>query len=151
MGELLTDEIRAAIGTTETVGPIEISRREIVKYSVATEQRLDRFCRGDEAPPMFLFGAIRPILTAGELQPDGLAADPLLPDLPLRRVMAGGTKMRYHRPVRAGDVLTATRTLTDLFEKQGRSGPLIFAVFELRVETEAGEAIAEEVQTRIVR
>ena len=151
MDELLTDGIRAAIGTAETIGPIEISRREIVKYAVATDQRLERFLNGDEAPPMFLFGVIRPVLAAGDLQVDGLAADPLLPELPLRRVMAGGTKMRYHRPVRAGDVLVATRTLTDLYEKQGRSGPLIFAVTELRVETVDGDAIAEETQTRIVR
>ena len=147
----ITEEIRASIGASETYGPLEVTRREIVKYSVATEQRLDRFLRGDEAPPMFLFGLIRPILGPNELGEDGLAGDALLPKLPLERTMAGGTKIRYHRAVRAGEVLEATRTLVDIYEKSGRSGPLIFVVYELRVTTTDGEPIAEETQTRIVR
>ena len=40
--------------------------------------------------------------------------------------MAGGLKIEYHRDIFPGDWLTATRTLTDIYEKQGRSGPLIF-------------------------
>ena len=100
---------------------------------------------------MFLFGLVRPILGPGELAPDGLAEDALLPRLPLERTMAGGTKIRYHRAVRAGEVLEATRTLVDIYEKSGRSGPLIFVVYELRVTTTDGEPIAEETQTRIVR
>src|SRR3546814_3632854 len=36
------------------------------------------------------------------------------PELPLKRVTAGGTKIRYFRPVRPGDKLVATRTLADV-------------------------------------
>ena len=151
MGELLTDEIRAVIGSSESYGPFEVSRREIQKYAVATEQRLAHFLRGDEAPPMFLFGLLRPVLGADQLEADGLAADPLMPKLPLTRTMAGGTRMRYARAVRPGDVVMATRTLTDIFEKEGRTGPLIFVVYELEVQTQDGELIAQETQTRIVR
>jgi hypothetical protein len=61
---------------------------------------------GDEAPPMFLFGADRPLTPLAELGPDGLRADTLMPELPLKRVMAGGIRQRYHRPVRPGDRLT---------------------------------------------
>ncbi len=151
MSGLITDEIRSSIGASESFGPIEVTRREIVKYAVATEQRLGRIKRGDEAPPMFLFGVLRPILEASQLGEDGLAGDPLLPELPLQRVMAGGTKMRYLRAVRPGDVLVATRTLVELYEKAGRLGPLIFVVYELRIATQSGELIAEETQTRIAR
>jgi 3-methylfumaryl-CoA hydratase len=150
LDELLTDEMRAAIGTCESFGPIEVARREIVKYAVATEQRLERFRSGDEAPPMFLFGLLRPVLPHDELDEDGLSADPLLPELPLSRVMAGGTKMRIYQPICAGDVLQATRTLVDMREKKGRSGQLIFVHYELRVTNEAGELVALETQTRIL-
>ena len=51
MSSLITDEIRSSIGASESFGPIEVTRREIVKYAVATEQRLDRIKCGDEAPP----------------------------------------------------------------------------------------------------
>lgn len=148
---LISEEARSAVGKSETFGPTKISRREIQKYSAATQQRVERFRDGDEAPPMFLFGVVRPILEAGELEDDGLAVDRLIPELPLKRVMAGGTKMRLHRPVRAGDTIVATRTLVDLYEKQGRSGPLLFAVTEIRASTQDGELLSVEKQTRILR
>jgi len=148
---LITDQIRAAIGREESYGPLEVSRREIVKYSIATEQRLDCYRRGDKAPLMFLFGLVRPLLGIDQLGADGLAPDPLLPDLPLSRTMAGGTTVRWHREIRPGDVLVATRTLRDIYEKQGRSGPLIFVVYELRVSTTKGDLVVEEKQSRIVR
>jgi len=149
--DLITPEIRARIGHRESIERIEITRRDIVKYALATAQRLDKYNRGDEAPPMFLFGALRPIVPLDELGTDGIPIKTLLPDLPLKRVMAGGTKIKYHRPVVPGDVLVGTHTLTDIYEKQGSSGPLIFIVYKLEIETQSGEPIMEETQTRIVR
>jgi 3-methylfumaryl-CoA hydratase len=53
--------------------------------------------------------------------------------------------------VRPGDVLVGTLRLADVFEKQGSSGPLIFVVYEMKVENEDGEPVMDETQTRIVR
>ena len=72
MTPLLTDEHRAWIGREEPPISVEVSRRDIVKYSIATEQLQQKYLIGDEAPPMFifnLFGA-RPLV---ELRSDGLA------------------------------------------------------------------------------
>ncbi len=151
MAELITPEIRAWIGRSEAPTRVEITRRDIIKYAIATEQRLDRYRNGDEAPPMFLFGAFREVVPLDQLGPDGLAKQSLLPDLPLKRVMAGGSVVRHHRPVRPGDVLVGTRTLVDIFEKKGSSGPLIFVVYDLNVVSADGEPVMDETQTRIVR
>jgi 3-methylfumaryl-CoA hydratase len=148
---LIPESARSMIGASDPPMRVEVSRRDIIKYAIATEQLQERFLRGDEAPPMFLFGALRPIVPIAELGPDGIAKTSLLPELPLKRVMAGGTKTRYFRPVRPGDVLVATRTLADIYEKRGSKGDLIFLVYKVDVRTEAGEPVAEEVQTRIVR
>lgn len=151
MAELVTDAMRAWIGRAAPTQRLEITRRDIVKYAIATGQRLERYRRGDEAPPMFLFGAAVPLVPLDELGPDGLRPDPLMPALPLRRVMAGGIRQRWHRPVRPGDVLLVTRTLTDIREKQGASGPLIFIDYTITVTTEDGEPVMEELQSRINR
>lgn len=148
---LIPDAARAMIGATDTPIRVEVSRREIVKYAVATEQRQRKFLDGDEAPPMFLFGVLRSIPQIDELGPDGIGEGSLVPDLPLKRVMAGGTKTRYFRTVKPGDTLIATRSLADIYEKNGAQGPLIFLVYKLDVRTEAGDKVIEEVQTRIVR
>jgi 3-methylfumaryl-CoA hydratase len=139
------------IGASEPPLRVEVSRRDIMKYAVATEQVLEKYLRGDEAPPMFLFGLLRPVVPLDQLGPDGIAGASLVPELPLKRVMAGGTKVRTFRPVKPGDVLVATRSLADMFEKEGSQGPLIFLVTRTDVRTEAGEPVAEEIQTRIVR
>lgn len=151
MSSLLTDDIRAWIGRSDAPQRVEVTRRDIIKYAIATEQRLPRYVNGDEAPPMFLFGADRPLTALADLGPDGLRLDSLLPPLPLKRVMAGGVKQRYHRALVPGDVLSITRTVSDIFEKHGSSGPLIFVVYDIDVRDATGALVMQETQTRIIR
>lgn len=151
MTELVSAEARAWIGRSAPPQRIEINRSDIVKYAIATEQRAEKYLSGDVAPPMFMFGALRPLVPIEELGPDGIGRDAFMPELPLKRVMAGGTKMRFHRAVKPGDVLVATRSLSAITEKQGSTGPLIFVTYDLKVETEAGEPVMDEEQTRILR
>ena len=121
---LLTPEIKSWIGRSEPPMTAEVSRREIIKYAIATEQVRPAYRDGDEAPPMFVFGLFRPLVPMDTLGPDGLAPTAAMPELPLKRIMAGGTKMIIHRPIRPGQTLIGTRTLTDIFDKEGRQGPL---------------------------
>ena len=151
MSELLKPETLSWIGRAADPVEFEVSRRDIIKYSIATEQRNPRYLNGDEAPPMFLFGADRPLSPLDKLGPDGLQNDPLLPDLPLKRVMAGGIKQRYLRPVVPGDVLTFTRRITNIYEKAGKSGPLIFVDYELEVTDAKGETVMQQNLSRINR
>jgi 3-methylfumaryl-CoA hydratase len=151
LSDLISAEAKTWIGRTAPLLRIEINRSDIVKYSIATQQRASEYLNGDVAPPMFLFAAMRPIIPIDQLGPDGIARDPFLPNLPLKRVMAGGTRMQFHRVVKPNDVLIAIRTLSGITEKQGSSGPLIFLTYELKVETESGDLVMEEVQTRIMR
>ena len=151
MSELISEDARSWIGRSGEPQRIEINRSDLVKYAIATEQRQEKYLKGDEAPPMFMYGALRPLVPMDELGPDGISVDKFLPELPLKRVMAGGTEMTFHRTVHPGDVIVATRSLSDIIEKQGSTGPLIFVVYDLQVETEAGELVMEERQTRILR
>ena len=148
---LLTDEHLAWIGKTEPPLSVEVSRRDIIKYAVATEQQQARYLRGDEAPLMFVFNLFSEINSLQNLRPDGLSRGSGGPSLQLKRVMAGGTEIRQYRPIRAGDRLLASRQITDMYEKQGSSGPLIFTVRTLTVKTEAGEPVLDEIQTGIAR
>lgn len=151
MTSLVSDEARAWIGRSAPPQTIEIHRSDIQKYAIATEQRAAKYLNGDEAPHMFLFGALKPLVPISELGPDGITKDPFVPEVPLKRVMAGGTEMAFHRPILAGDVLTATRTLSEITEKHGSTGPLIFITYALKVENAKGELVLEEKQTRIMR
>ena len=152
MKTLLTDEHRAWIGHAEPPVTVEVSRRDIVKYSIATEQTQHKYLVGDEAPPMFVFNLFGPMAELKDLRTDGLPkGQGGGPRMPLQRVMAGGTEIRQHRPIRPGDRLVGTRRVTDMFEKQGSSGPLIFTVRELNVTDETSESVLDEIQTSINR
>ena len=102
MSGMVDDAARAWIGRSQPPVTVEVSRRDIQKYAVATEQRRQKYIDGDEAPPMFLFGLLRPVVPMETLGPDGIARDGFLPDLPLKRIMAGGISMKFHRPMRPG-------------------------------------------------
>jgi len=62
MPSMVSDEARSWIGRSQPPIHMEVTRRDIQKYAVATEQRQQKFLNGDEAPPMFLFGLLRPIV-----------------------------------------------------------------------------------------
>lgn len=150
MTDLLSDEHRAWIGHEEAVVQIEVSRRDIIKYSIATEQCREKYLKGDEAPLMFVFNLFKVPQQLTDLRPDGLPKNLNEGiDLPLDRVMAGGTEITQHRPIRPGDQLTGTTTIKDLYEKDGRQGPLIFTVRELNVVDSEGEPVFTEIQTSI--
>lgn len=149
---LLTDEHLAFIGTADPPKSVQVSRRDIIKYAVATGQVLRKYLEGDEAPPMFIFNLFGNIAQLHDMRIDGLVRGTGKgPHLPLKRIMAGGTEINMFRPIRPGDRLIGIQRITDLFEKQGASGPLIFTVRTLTVTTESGEPVLEEIQTGIAR
>lgn len=151
MPELLSEDALAWIGRSDPPMTVEVTRRDIVKYAISTEQTQEKYLSGDEAPPMFVAGLSREVVPLDELGPDGLAQASLVPDLPLKRVMAGGVEFDFHRTVHPGDVLVFERSLSSLTEKQGRTGPLIFVTYTINCRTEAGEPVLEQKQTRILR
>jgi hydroxyacyl-ACP dehydratase HTD2-like protein with hotdog domain len=151
MGGLLTEQLLENIGRSSAPKTELVTRRDIRKYAVATGQRLKKYLDGDEAPPLFHIALFWDVVELEQLNPDGVFIDALVPDFPLKRAMAGGVKLEFHQPIVPGDVLTARRTLTEIYEKSGSSGPLIFYVIVTEVENAAGEAVLTEKNTRIMR
>ena len=100
---------------------------------------------------MFHVALFWDVVELDQLTPDGVSIDALLPKFPLERAMAGGLKIEYHKPILAGDLLTATRTLTAIYEKQGSQGPLIFYEVVMDIVNETGEPVLTEKTTRILR
>jgi len=151
MSNLLTSDLLANIGRSAPPREELVTRRDIRKYSVATGQRLQKFLAGDEAPPMFHVALFWDVVELEELTPDGVSVDSLLPKFPLERAMAGGLKIDYHKTIYPGDVLVSTRVLTDIYEKQGSQGPLIFHEVIMEVENNSGEPVLTQKTTRILR
>jgi acyl dehydratase len=85
------------------------------------------------APPTFLF--------AVEL--DSRMLDRLLADLqiPIARLLHGEQSFTYHRSAYAGDTVTVSSTVSDIYEK--KDGALEFVVKTSRVVNQRDELVAE--------
>lgn len=151
MSLLLTPEALARVGRGSEPRTEVVTRRDIRKYAIATGQRFRKFLDGDEAPPLYHMALFWDVVERDRLTPDGVSIDLLIPELPLTRAMAGGLTVEYSRTIRPGDVLTARRTLTDLYEKEGRSGGLIFYEVTMTVTADDGSHVLTEKTTRILR
>ena len=151
MSSLISPELLAHIGNSAPPKKELVTRRDIRKYSIATDQRLQKYLTGNEAPPMFYLALFWEVVERNQLTPDGVFIDTLLPTLPLQRAMAGGRKIKFDRPIRPNDVLIGTRTLTDIYEKQGSQGPLIFYEVTMQVDNDSGQPVLTETDIRIMR
>ena len=148
---LLSPALLANIGKQSAPRTEVVTRRDIRKYAIATNQRQRKYLDGDEAPPLFHVSLFWDVVERDMLSPDGVSIDALLPKFPLEKAMAGGLKVAYHAKIRPGDVLVGTRTLTEIYDKQGRSGPLIFYSVVLDVRRDDGTPVITETTTRILR
>lgn len=109
---------------------------------------LRRFCEaiGDdnprwrvEAPPTFLVALSSETLDLPEAMAYG------------KGWLNGGDHFRYQEPVRAGDIISSVTRLTDVFEKQGGSGSMLFLVSETTLRNQHGRVVATITGTRIRR
>lgn len=105
------------------------------------------------APPMFLSIPFASDVPLSELNKDGTSKrrGGIRPPIKLERVMAGGVEVEFLQAVRPGDVLTRNTKLVDIYQREGRSGPLVFTVTETTYTNQRGEIVAVERNTSIAR
>lgn len=160
---VITEEARAWADRTYPSHQFTVGERDIRKYATAIGEtnpiHLDRRAAQAAgfadlvAPPLFPY-VIRMqsygLVDLDRLEPDGSTAEDV-PPVPTRRAMAGETDIELGVPVVAGDVITVEKRLTDLYEKEGRSGPLVFVDMEFTFRNQDDALVARERFTRIYR
>lgn len=155
---LLTPEIRALIGRKIVLtAPEELGKASIRKFALAigetnplyaddTYARASRF-GGIVAPPTLVCETWQylqqPIETEGGIVERF--------GLPVPHVIRGGHAYEFFQPVRPDDVITATWTFANAYEKQGRSGRMLFLILEMTYTNQHGERLAANRETLIYR
>jgi acyl dehydratase len=130
---------RNLVGVEHTIGPFIITREMILEFSAAT-------------------GEVNPLYTdevkAKASKYGGLIAPPTFchifitsinrPDIKLDFGDTGlfaGQTIENMSPIRPGDILNATVKLKEVYTKRGRSGKMVFAVWETSFTNQEGEAV----------
>ena len=127
--KVLTGEMRERVIATEFESTtFEVEKSHITAFARAigddnplwNDEAAARRSRygGLIAPPTFTR------LIVNSLRPRGTTQYPL----PGTVQLDGGTQWRYFEPIRPGDRITQYRKITDVYERQGSAGPLIFII-----------------------
>lgn len=143
---IITNKMRAVIGVESVPVNQEIEKGAIIRFAQAigdtnplfTDEAAARKSRygGLIAPPTFLRSVIAGPPTVDFEQPYSAGLD-------------GGSEWEYFEPVRPGDRITHTVRITDLFEREGRLGNMLFVISEGRFVNQFGALVALERNTGI--
>lgn len=170
----ITDEIRSLIGREsdreEATHPVEAS--EVRRFHHATmdparrywdEEWASRSRNGSVvAPPAFPVHAFRRAADAtdplaADAEPDfgGMSKQlrPGLPivDVPLDRMLNGGYEYELFRYARIGERIFRRSRYRDIYQREGKSGPLVFILVEETYTTESDEILLRTTNTIILR
>lgn len=163
---LLTDEAKAFIGKEGSpVQGYPVAAHEIRRFCQAIDDLNPRYidpeyaattpAQGIVAPPLFVsIPFSRFDVPLSELRKDGVPVTPegsLMPPIRAERQLAGGIELEFFMDVRPGDVLTLHTKIVDIYERPGKSGPMVFIIQETTFTNQRHERVAVERMTRIAR
>ena len=122
-------------------GPFEITAEMIAAVNGSLGERGSAFTSEDGAREQGFRGMIAPptlcSIFVREVQ---------LPDIGLefgRVQMHAGQRVQPVAPIYAGDTISASSHLKDVYAKTGRSGTMVFVVWETTFRNQDGEVVAE--------
>ncbi len=172
--DYITPEIRALIGArAEMEAWDEVERGAIRRFVQAVmdpdpvywDEEYARTTRygGVVAPPMYPMYGFRfppntpdpldearhnPHCHGGSFMPRfGLPEPPV----PLQRVLNGGNDVEFLALDRPGDRLRAHSMIEDIYQKNGRSGPMVFIRMKIVISNQHGQVLLVNRQTSIRR
>jgi 3-methylfumaryl-CoA hydratase len=89
---------------------------------------------GDDVPPCWHWMWFNPAERWSVLGPDGHPEKGgFLPPVPLPRRMWAGSRLTQHRPIKVGEPIRKRSEITDVSERIGKTGRLIFVVQKLSI------------------
>lgn len=71
--------------------------------------------------------------------------------VPLTRLLNGGNQVEIYQLARTGERIRTKTKYRDIYQKDGRSGVMIFVIMETEYQNEKGETLLKSTMTRIIR
>ena len=126
---LLPPLSRKLIGIEFGLGPFYIDKQKVIGLAeILGDPNLSHIARGiDAVPPYYL------VTLLSDKDPIGDRPD----------ILFAGLHGEFFAPIKIGDTITGKGEISDVFEKKGRSGKMIFVVAELLYNNQQGERVAK--------
>lgn len=141
---MVDDGLQHWIGTTEAVDD-RITPAPARALAATLDRDIVPDSPGDALPPLWHWAYFLATPATHSLGPDGHAErGGFLPPVDLPRRMWAGSRLWFHQPLRLGEGVQRTSRISDITEKQGRSGKLVIVTVTHAYHGEGGLAIIEE-------
>lgn len=143
----LTESMRRqAVGRKGPAVTVEVEKRAIQAFARAI---------GDDNPLFNDEAAARRSRHGGLVAPPTFlrsvgSAWPELPfEVPFTRLLDGGSDWEYYEPVRPGDRITSASQVTDIAERTGRAGLMLFMTILITYRNQFDQLVATQTSTTI--
>jgi N-terminal half of MaoC dehydratase len=173
--DYITAEVRAIIGARSewesTCHPVQES--EVRRFFQATMDPHPRYWNEEwaagsrygkpVAPPAFPVHAMRrppgdvrdPLDSMDDPDFDGVSRTmrPGLPSVPvpLGGILNGGYEYEFYSYARVGERIVVRSTYRDIYQREGKAGPMVFVVIEDEYQTSDGRPLLKSVNAQIMR
>ena len=131
---------RKLLGVEHDAGVFEVTKEKMIGFASSTGETDPVYLDDEKAKESEYGGIIAPPTFCNVF-----AGDIKRPDIGLEFGDLGfhaGQAIESRNPVRAGDTLTATTKLKEVYPKTGRSGKMVFEVWETTFTNQRGETAA---------
>jgi hydroxyacyl-ACP dehydratase HTD2-like protein with hotdog domain len=153
-GSHLTPEIQAFLEqevTWEATEPVDAGKIRRFAKSLGLDDPVyyDMEKGQPVAPPTFLFSVNQD--SFGDFDATGRPTKRLSLPAPFGPAMRGGNKYQFFQQIRIGDQVRMKRKVNGLEEKQGRTGALLFLIYNVQYTNQGGDLLGINTETLIFR
>ncbi|MDP2920462.1 MAG: MaoC family dehydratase N-terminal domain-containing protein [Dehalococcoidia bacterium] len=143
-GSVITDEMRKAIGVESEPTILQIEKEPIRRFAEAIGDPNPVYHDEEYAKKLGYRSVIAPPgfhpQYSFPLKKPSRPAGPRFRS-PFTRMLNGGNEYEFSQPIQAGDILSMTSRLADIYERPGRMGPMLFTISEEIFRNQKGETV----------
>ncbi len=143
---VISNELRSFIGMESIPVTYDIERHAVERFAAAIGDSNPLYSDREVAESTSYGGLIAPPTFFRSLLPGDYFRT--YPE-PFAHILDGGSKYRFNEPVRVGDCITVVRKVTDLFEKHGRMGTMLFKISEIAYTNQEERLVGTQTTTTI--
>jgi 3-methylfumaryl-CoA hydratase len=125
----------------------ELGLGQVRRLAAMLDQDPGRYKRGSEVPESWYTILFGPTALQKSIGPDGhpvTGGDDLMPPMHNTRRMFAGRRVKFHKPLRVGDLVERVSTIRGVEPKSGRTGSFTLVTVVHELNAGAGVAVTEE-------
>jgi acyl dehydratase len=139
---------RSILGKEFVLGTFQVTEDMVLTFARAVGETSPQYVDPEAAQKTASGGLVAPPIFYDVFRADQLPD----PKVKFGRVgFNAGQRCEFHAPIRPGDTITMKARVTDVYEKTGRTGKMVFIVRQTTYENQQGETVAVVEQSQVRR